>query len=233
MSFLIGFRARALAFALPAIGFSLTSPSGAVKNNGWGFLQSPAGLAVVALALMAVGHSVEETGGRARILLGIRLRVVAAALILPAALWAYLLGAPDGSLGFWGAAFTLAGGSLIAVAVRHDLGVHGDLRFGQALHLVSVSPDAIRLRAHGKPIAIPSSEIEAAAVGKTLEGRLILLEVRDRGRIVGDAGALPWIVAGRRGDTFALSEYQAGLDAEAAATQILAASTAAREKGYR
>ncbi len=227
-----GFRGRVFAFCLPAFGLAIMAPAGGTSGFQ-GFVLSPPGLAFVALALMALGASVEDTGTLRRIRLGVGLRLLAAALLVPAAAWAGVIGAPSSSLATFGWGVAFVGLALVTGLARRDAGVFADPRHAQDTRLESISRDALRLVVHGKALSIPSGAVRRAAVGSNLEGRVALIEVSGREAITGDADALAWIARGTQGDTFVLTEHQAGLDAEVLAQRVLEAAAAAREGGYR
>jgi hypothetical protein len=190
------------------------------------FLASPAGLGVAALALMALGTSIEELGRIRRIRIGVGLCVAAAALVAAGGLWGAALPALKPSLAWFAWLLYGAGAIGVALALRRDLAVYRDPRHGQSVRLESISADAVRLTVSGAPVTIPTALICSVSLGTGLEGRGVFVLVGSRDKVIGDARALPWVAAHRDGDTFLLTEHQAALDAEVLAVRLLEAASA-------
>jgi hypothetical protein len=189
------------------------------------FLASPAGLGVAALALMALGTSIEELGRIRRIRTGVGLCVAAAALVAAGGLWGAALPALKPSLAWFAWLLYGAGAIGVALALRRDLAVYRDPRHGQSVRVESISADAVRLTANGAPVTIPTALIRSVSLGTGLEGRGVFVLVGSRDKVIGDARALPWVAAHRDGDTFLLTEHQAALDAEVLAVRLLEAAS--------
>ena len=230
--FLLVTQGRALAIAFSSFGLAAVGPT-AFKGGFLQFMLSPPGLPVVALALVMLGLSVEETGTVRRIRLGVAIRLFAFGLLLVAAVWSIAEGALGSELAVLG--FVLFGLGLAGAAVgfAFDKAVFVDIRHGQALQLENISADFVSLCAQGRDVTIPTSSLRGVALARDLDGRGVLVLVRSRDDVVGGAELLPWVATTREGETLILTEHEAGLDAEVLATRLSEAAAAAREGGYR
>ncbi len=209
-----------MSMALVAFGLAAVAPPG-IKGFV-GFLQAPPGLAVVALALMAIGHSVEETGTIRRIRLGIAMRLIAVAVLVVAAIWAVMLGAPMASLATMGLILGGAGFVGVLIALRHDWGVYGDVRYGQPVHLVELSPSGVVMEAKGNQATIPTADILALRGAQNLDGRAVVFLVNEKTRNRKNMELVPWVGATPDGDAFVLTEHQLGMDVEQFMTRMAA-----------
>ncbi|TKD05331.1 hypothetical protein [Polyangium fumosum] len=222
---------RALSYAFSSFGLASMAFS-AVKGGFWSFLLSPPGLPVAGLALVMLGLSIEETGTVRRIRLGAGLRVFAFVLLLVAGVWAIAEGALGSELVVLG---TLLFGFGVAGATTgfvHDKGIVADVRHGQAIRLETISAQFVSLWVRGRDVKVPTSILRGVALARDLDGRGVFVLVRSRDGVVG-GDELPWIATTREGETFFLTEHEAGLDAEVLATRLTEAAAAAQEGGYR
>ncbi|WP_437285036.1 hypothetical protein [Sorangium sp. So ce406] len=226
----VSFQARAMFIGLACAALACMTPPG--PKGVLSFLASPAGPGVAALAVMAVGTSVEELGTIRRIRIGAGLCVVAAALVAAGGLWGAALAAL-GAPSVWPAWLLYgAGASGVALALRRDVAVFRDPRHGQSVRLEGISADAVRLTANGAPVTIPAALIRGVSLATGPDGRGVFILLGSRGKVIGDARALPWVAAHRDGDTLLLTEHQAALDAELLAARLLEAASAG-EGEYR
>lgn len=214
-----------------SFGLAAIAPRG--LSGFWPFMLSAAGLAIVGLALVMIGLSIEETGTIARIRLGVGARIFGFGLSVAAGLWGFFFS--DAVPNAMGIAVVLYGLGLVgaAIAFRFDFAVLKDVRYGQAIQLVKITRDAVSLIVGGVETTIPTGLIRAVQLARSLEGRAAFIHIVGREKILGAANQLPWLSATREGDTFVLTEHQAGLDVEELARQLLEASRAAQEGGYR
>jgi hypothetical protein len=230
-AWLLGFRARAMAFGLVAFGLALRAPAG--LRGGAAFALSPPGLAIAGLGLVALGDTLDESGTVARIRVGAAVRVAAAIVTgLAAPLWSLAIPAPTAGLGAAGIVMAAAGALAIGLVARHDAAVRADPRHGQDVRLEGLRRGALELSVRGASVVVPTSAIRAATVVARGGGRATVIVVSNRDGIRGDAASLPWAAALAEGDALVLTEHQSGLDAAALAARVLEASGAAREE-YR
>lgn len=217
--FFLGFRARAFSVALVCFGLAAVAPQG--LEGFVGFLQAPPGLAVVALTLVAIGVTVEETGTIRRIRWGIGLRLLAVPILIAAVFWALLLGSPMPSLAIMG--FVLGGIGAIGVglALHHDWATYADVRHGQSVRLVNVSRSGIEINSNGERTTVAIGDILVARAVANLDGRAVIFLVNEDARKRKDLDNLPWIGATPDGDAFVLTEHQAGMDAEQLAARVI------------
>ncbi|WP_437943123.1 hypothetical protein WMF27_27505 [Sorangium sp. So ce281] len=220
----VSFQARAMCIGLCCAALACMAPPG--LKGVLPFLASPAGLGVAALALMALGTSIEDLGRIRRIRVGVGLCIVAAALVAAGALWGAALPALKPSLAWFAWPLYGAGAIGVALALRRDIAVFRDPRHGQSVRLESISADAVRLTANGAPVTVPAAQIRGVSLCAGLEGRGVFVLVGSRDKVIGDARALPWVAAHRDGDTFLLTEHQAALDAEVLAVRLHEAASA-------
>ncbi|WP_437574112.1 hypothetical protein [Sorangium sp. So ce887] len=226
----VTFRARAMFIGLASMALACMAPAG--PKGVLPFLASPAGLGIAALALMALGTSIEELGRIRRIRIGLGLCVMAAALVAAGGLWGAALAALDVSIA-WPVWLLYGAGALgVALALGRDIAVLRDPRHGQSVRLEAISADAVRLTANGVPVTIPAALIRDVTLATSPEGRGVFVLLGSRDKVIGDARALPWVAAQRDGDTLLLTEHQAALDAELLAARLLEAASAG-EGGYR
>jgi hypothetical protein len=218
--FFLGFRARAFSVALICFGLAVVAPPG--LKGFVGFLQAPPGLAVVALALVAIGVSVEETGTLRRIRLGIGLRIVAVPILVAAVVWAMLLGSPLASLATMGLVLGGVGAIGVGMALQYDWHAHADVRYGQPVRLVELSKAGLEIEANGQRCCVAIGDILAVRAVGNLDGRAVIFLVNENARKRKDLEVLPWIGATPEGDAFALTEHQAGMDAEQLVALVLA-----------
>jgi hypothetical protein len=230
-SFLLGTRARVMGYAFAALGMVATSPSGSRSKTFASFLMEPGGAMIMALALVLLGISVEETGTMPRIRAGIALRLAAAAAFVVMALWAGARGSASPSASTLGWTMIAMGGALVAYGAFFDLAAWRDPRHGQSLQLEKVSPEGLILTAEGRRVRIPVADITGVAVAPSTLGRAVVISVRSDAGHRHEGDALPWIMAGVDADQLVLTEHQAGLDATLLATRIQEAAQAAR--GFR
>ncbi len=198
--------------ALICFGLAAVAPPG--LKGFVGFLQAPPGLSVVALSLVAIGVSVEETGTIRRIRWGIGLRILAVPILVAAAIWAMLLGSPLPSLAAMG--FILGGVGAIGVglALQHDWATYTDVRHGQPVRLVDLSRSGLEIESNGVRTTVAMGDILVARAVANLDGRAVMFLINDDARKRKPMDALPWIGATPEGDAFVLTEHQAGMDAE-------------------
>ncbi|MDI1475076.1 hypothetical protein [Polyangium sp. y55x31] len=222
---------RAFSYAFSSFGLAATAFS-AARDGFLSFLLSPPGLPVMGLGLVMLGLSVEETGTVRRIRLGAGMRVLAFALVLVALVWAIAIGALASELVVLGFMFFGAGVAGAAVGFVHDKGVVADVRYGQPIRLETISADFVSLRVRGRDVNVPTSILRGVGLARDLDGRGVFVLVRSRDDIAGGE-ELPWVATTREGETFILTEHEAGLDAEVLATRLTEAAAAAREGGYR
>jgi hypothetical protein len=205
--------------AFVCFGLAAVAPAG--LKGFLAFMQAPPGLAVVALALVAIGCSVEETGTLARIRFGIGLRLLAVAALAVAVIWALILGAPMPSLAYVGFALGGMGAIGVGIALQHDLAAYADVRHGQPVKLLEVSQTGLDIEANGMRVTVAAADILRASVVGNLDGRAVVFLVNENARKRRDMDALPWIGATIEGDAFFLTEHQAGIDAEQLVGQVL------------
>jgi hypothetical protein len=228
--FFLGFHGRSLSAAFACFGLAAMAPSGLKGFSA--FLTSPPGGGVIALALITVGSSVEETGTIRRIRIGTGLRLAAAAVLVVAAIWAAVLGAPTPGLGRFGWFLFALGAVGVGIALAHDAGAFMDPRYGQAVRLEKVSADGLEFSAGGEQVILnPWDVLGVSAAGDTM-GRAVVILTKERGRLRGNTSALPWIGSTRDGDAFMVTEHQAGMDVEVLVRKILDVAEAA-QGGYR
>ncbi|MDI1449008.1 hypothetical protein [Polyangium sp. 6x1] len=222
---------RALSYAFSCFGLATTAFA-AVRGGFWSFLVSPPGLPLAGLALVMLGLSIEETGTVRRIRLGAGIRVFAFLLVLVACAWAIAEGALGSELVVLGGILFGIGAAGATTGFVHDKGVLADIRYGQAIRLETISADFVSLRVRGREIGIPTSILRGVALARDLDGRGVFVLVKSRDDIVG-GDELPWVATTREGETFILTEHEAGLDAEVLALRLTEAAAAAQEGGYR
>ncbi|XXX73348.1 hypothetical protein WMF30_37485 [Sorangium sp. So ce134] len=226
----VSFQARAMFIGLSCAALACMAPAG--PKGVLSFLASPAGPGIAALALMALGTSVEELGTIRRIRIGAALCIVAAALVAAGGLWGAALAALGAPVP-WPAWLLYGAGAMgVALALGRDIAVYRDPRHGQSVRLEAISADAVRLTAGGAPVTIPASLIRDVTLAKSPEGRGVFILLAGRDKVIGDARALPWVAARRDGDALLLTEHQAALDAELLAARLLEAASAG-EGEYR
>lgn len=210
--FFLGFRARAMSMALVCFGLAVVAPSG--LKGFVAFLQAPPGLSVVALALMALGLSVEEAGTMRRIRLGIAMRLLSVPILLAAVIWAMMLGSPLPSLATMGFVLGGLGGVGVVIALQHDWATYADVRHGQPVQLLDISPAGLEIATRGMRTSVPLEALIAVRAVANLDGRAVIFLVHEEARRQKDMDALPWIGATPEGDAFLLTEHQAGMDVE-------------------
>lgn len=226
----VSFQARTLFIGLACAALACMTPPG--LKGVLPFLASPAGPGVAALALVAVGTSVEDLGTIRRIRIGVGLCIGAAALVAAGGLWGAALAALGGPIA-WPVWLPYgAGAAGVALALRRDIGVLRDPRHGQSVRLEAISADAVRLTVNGAPVTIPAALIRGVSLATDLDGRGVFVRLASRDKVIGDTRALPWVAAHRDGDTLLLTEHQAALDAELLAVRLLEAASAG-EGEYR
>ncbi|MBK9258408.1 MAG: hypothetical protein IPM54_01065 [Polyangiaceae bacterium] len=217
----LGFRARAFSMALVCFGLAAAAPRG--LKGFVEFLKAPPGLAVVALGLMAIGVSVEESGTIKRIRFGIGLRILATAVLVAAVIWGLLLGAPLPSLSYMGFALGGVGAIGVAIALQHDLAKYADVRHGEPVKLLELSGAGLDIEANGERVTVAVADILAASAVANLDGRAVIFLVSEAARRRRDMHALPWIGATVDGDAFVLTEHQAGMDADELVRRVVEA----------
>jgi hypothetical protein len=196
--------------ALIAFGLAAVSPPG---TKGFvGFMQAPPGLAVIALALMAIGFSIEETGTIRRIRLGITLRLLSVPIIVAAVIWGLLLGAPMPSLAMMGFVLGGMGAIGVAMAFQFDWATYADVRHGQPVRLVELSNHSLEIESDRGRSSVAIADILAVRGVQNLDGRGVVFLVNEQARKRKDMDAVPWIGATPEGDAFVLTEHQAGMD---------------------
>lgn len=205
--------------AFVCFGLAVVAPSG-IKGFA-GFMQSPPGLGVVALALMAIGFSVEETGTIRRIRRGIAMRLAAVAVLVGAVTWAMLLGSPMPSLAMMGWVLGGAGFVGVAMALQHDLAAYADVRHGQPVRLAELSASGVVIEAKGELATIPMADILALRGAENLDGRAVIFLVKEKTRKRKNMDIVPWIGATPEGDAFVLTEHQLGRDVEVIVAQMV------------
>lgn len=215
----LGFRARAFSVALICFGLAAVAPRGI--QGFIGFLQAPPGLALIALVLVAVGQSVEETGTMKRIRFGIVLRLVAAPVLVIACAWAAMLGSPMTSLTTM--AFVLGGIGAIGfgLALQHDWATYADVRYGQPVKVLDISKAGIEIETQQGRVIVALTDILAVRAAANLDGRAVIFLVDAAARKRETLAALPWIGATAEGDAFVLTEHQAGMDVEVLVQRVL------------
>lgn len=229
--FLLGSRARAMGYALSALGLVALAPVGSRPREFTSFLTEPGGVMMGAMALVMLGLSVEETGTLARIRAGIALRLAAAAAFVAIAAWAAARGTAGPSASTLGWTLTALGGALVGYGALFDVAAYRDPRHGQPIQLEKVSPEGLILTAQGRRVRIPLADVTGVAVTPSGLGKAVVIAVRRDAGVRRDDDALPWIMAGIDADQLVLTEHQAGLDAAALVTLIEEAAQAAR--GFR
>jgi len=207
--------------ALISFGLAAVAPPG-IKGFA-GFIQAPPGLAVVALALVAIGQSVEETGTIKRIRLGILLRLLAAPILVAACAWAMMLGSPMESLAMMASVLGGIGAIGFGIALQHDWATYSDVRHGQAVKLVDVSASGLELETPRGRAVIALADILVVRATVNLDGRAIIFLVNMEARKRSDLAGVPWAGATPEGDAFVLTEHQAGMDAEELVKQVVVA----------
>jgi hypothetical protein len=215
----LGFLARAFSVALICFGLAAVAPRGI--QGFIGFLQAPPGLALIALVLVAVGQSVEETGTMKRIRFGIVLRLVAAPVLVIACAWAAMLGSPMTSLTTM--AFVLGGIGAIGfgLALQHDWATYADVRYGQPVKVLDISKAGIEIETQQGRVIVALTDILAVRAAANLDGRAVIFLVDAAARKRETLAALPWIGATAEGDAFVLTEHQAGMDVEVLVQRVL------------
>jgi hypothetical protein len=222
---LLGLRARVFTYA--AAGVSLIFGVPQFQGKLVEFLLTPPGLSVIAVGLIALGISIEQSGTLARARVGIGVRLAAPALLAAAAVRAAAIGSTH--VGGWTAFAAFS--APIALVTAYDARLFGDLRHGQATRLETIARGALEITAEGEPILVPIDAIVGVTVGESSVGRAVLVHVAQKNLIHGDASRLPWIGATADRDIFALTEHQCNRDARAVMGEI--AANAANGPGYR
>ena len=217
--FFLGFRARAFSIAFICFGLAAVAPPG--LKGFVGFLQAPPGLALVALTLVAIGVSVEESGTIRRIRWGIGLRLLAVPILIAAVFWAMLLGAPLQSLAIMGLILGGIGAIGVGFALQHDWATYADVRHGQSVRLTDLSRSGIEIEANGGRVTVAIGDILLARAVANLDGHAIIFLVNQDARKRKDLDVLPWIGATPEGDAFVLTEHQAGMDAEQLVARVI------------
>jgi hypothetical protein len=230
-SFLLGMRARAMAYAFPAFGMAAMGPHGPRPGGFVDFMQEPPGAVIVCLGLCALGLSVEELGTVARIRAGIAMRLAAAAGLVLSIGWFALRGAAHPSLSILGWALILPGVGAAAYGALFDLAAYRDPRHGQPLRLEKLSAEGLLITAGDRPVRIPAADITSVTVAESLAGKGVLIGVRAGAAVRQDGVPLPWVMTGVDEDRFALTEHQAGLDAATLVQRIQ--ETAQATRGFR
>ncbi len=208
-----------MSMALVAFGLAAVAPRGTAEFAE--LFQAPPGLALAALVLMAIGHSVEERGTIRRIRLGVGLRLVAVAVLGVAVIWAMMLGAPMPSLVTVGLIMGVPGFVGVAIALQHDWGVYGDVRYGQSIRLVELSRSGMVIESKGAQATLAIADILAVRAVQDLEGRAVVFLVKEDVRKRHAVEMFPWVGATPQGDTFVLTEHQLGKDVEEMMTEVL------------
>jgi len=229
--FFLGFRARALSVAFICFGLAAVAPPG-IKGFV-GFLQAPPGVAVVALVLVALGSSVEESGTIRRIRLGIGMRLLAVPILVAAAVWAMLLGSPLPSLAVMGLVLGAMGAIGVGIAFQHDWATYADVRHGQPVKLVELSSSGLEIETNGVRTSVAIADILAARAVENLDGRAVIFLVNEEARRRKDMDALPWIGATVEGDAFVLTEHQAGMDAQQIIARMVTMMPGGRRESRR
>jgi hypothetical protein len=210
--FFLGFRARAFSVALICFGLAVVAPPG--LKGFVAFLQAPPGLSVVALVLVAIGVSVEETGTIRRIRWGIALRLLSVPILVAAVFWAMVIGSPLPSLVVMG--FVLGGMGAIGVglALQHDWATYADVRHGQPVRLEELTSSGLEIESNGQHMTVAIDDILMVRAVGNLDGRAVIFLLNENVRKRKDTDVLPRIGATREGDAFVLTEHQAGMDAD-------------------
>ncbi len=230
-SFLLGMRARAMAYAFPAFGLAAMGPSGPRPGGFVDFMQEPPGAVIVCLGLCALGLTVEESGTLGRIRAGIAMRLAAAVGLLLTIVWFAVRGAEVPSLSGLGWALIVPGLAAAGYGATFDLAAYRDPRHGQTLRLEKLSPEGLLLTAGGRLVRIPIADITSATVAESLAGKGVLIGVRASAAVRQEGVPLPWVLTGIDEDRFVLTEHQAGLDAPTLVQRIHETAEAAR--GFR
>jgi hypothetical protein len=218
MGFLLRERPRSMAAVLACLGLATMAPHGLHEVPG--FLLSPAGVGIVALGLILIGVSVEESGTIRRIRLGIGIRLVAPLALALAATWALVGTAGGASSQTFGWFLFALGAAGVLATVRHDLSTFRDPGHGQRIRLEGLSPTALQICVDGDLITIPSSVLVGVQIAAGTTGRGIFIAVSSREPITGPSEQLPWSVGTRDLDMFLMDEYQAGIDVDVFAAKI-------------
>ena len=197
------------------------------------FMQAPPGLAVVALALVALGLSVEETGTIRRIRLGIAMRLVAVAMLVLSVLWACWLGSPLPSLAI--TAFIIGGMGAIGVipAFLHDWSTFADVRHGQPIKLLELSRSGVEIETNGVRTTVAITDILAVRAVENMDGRGVIFLVKAKEERRTDMEDFPWAAATPEGDAFVLTEHQAGMDAYQIIARIVTMTAGGRQESGR
>lgn len=228
--FFLGFRARAFSVALICFGLATIAPPG--LKGFVEFIQAPPGLAVIALILVALGFSIEESGTIRRIRLGIGLRLLASPILVVAVLWAMLLGSPLPGLAVMGFVLIGIGAIGVGLALQHDWATYADVRHGQSVHLEELSPSGLEIESNGVRTTVAIGDILAARAVGNLDGRAVIFLVKETARKLKDMDGLPWIGATPEGDAFVLTEHQAGMDAEELVARMIEIMPLKRGKSH-
>jgi hypothetical protein len=226
--FFLGFRVRAFSVALISFALAAVAPPG-IKGFA-GFIQAPPGLAVVALALVAIGLSVEETGTIKRIRVGIALRLLAAPILVAACAWAMVLGSPTPGLATMGVVLGAIGAVGFGIALQYDWAAYADVRHGQSVKLVHLSKAGIDLETTEGRATIALSDLLGVRAVAGLDGRAVVFLVKEEARDRSDLAAVPWVGATPDGDAFVLTEHQAGMDAEQLTGRIIVMVSALQQE---
>lgn len=205
--------------ALIAFGLAAVAPPG-IKGF-MGFIQAPPGLAVVGLAIMAIGFSVEEMGTIRRIRLGIAMRLASIPILVAAVIWGLLLGSPMASLAAMG--FVLGGFGAIGVAIasQHDWATYADVRHGQPVRLVELSSQGLEIESERGRSTVALGDILGVRGVQDLDGRAVVFLVKEEARKRKDMDVVPWVGATPEGDAFMLTEHQAGMDVEQLVARVV------------
>jgi len=191
------------------------------------FLASPAGLGIVAIVMLLVGESVEETGTLRRIRMGASIRVAAAATLAASVAWLLLMGAVGTGAALVGWALVALGLGGAGYFAHEDAQVLADVRYGQRIALRRLTDRGLEIDADGASVLV----LHASILSVTGNGRCLIFEV-DRSAAIEGASALPWAEERVRSRVFYLTEHQLGADAVELAGRI--ADMQAREPGgYR
>lgn len=222
----LGFRARAFSVALICFGLAAVAPRGI--QGFIGFLQAPPGLALVALVLVALGQSIEETGTIKRIRFGIAMRLLAAPALVIACAWAAILGAPMPSLAMMALVLGGMGAIGFGLALQHDWATYADVRHGQPVKLQEISKAGIEIETADGRAVVVLTDILAVRAAANLDGRAVIFLVKPEARTSKNLARLPWMGATPDGDTFVLTEHQAGIDVEVLVKRVLDAVSSLR-----
>lgn len=219
--FFLRFRTRAFSVAFISFGLAAVAPRGI--QGFAGFIQAPPGLAVVALALVAIGQSVEETGTIKRIRLGILLRLLAAPILVAACAWALVLDSPSPSIVTMALVLGGIGALGFGIAFQHDWATYADIRHAQSVKLEEVSNAGIELETRQGRRTIALTDLLAVRAVADFNGRAIVFLVNSEARNRSELDGVPWAGATPEGDAFVLTEHQAGMDAEELVKQVVVA----------